>query len=70
MRKVQSSLEYSPMASEDYPDKSSDVESSLSMNQLDILKTEAAKREYSENRKDRIYAWIVLLLLLSVQISN
>ena len=44
--------------------------SKATLSQLDIVKKEVAKRDFKEQPKTRLYSWIVLMILLTVQISN
>ena len=42
----------------------------ITMSQLDIVKKELSKKDFNETSKTRLYAWIVLMILLTVQIAN
>jgi hypothetical protein len=42
----------------------------ISETTLEILRTEAEKIEFAEDKPQLALSWLVLLLLLSVQISN
>jgi MFS family permease len=44
--------------------------SKATLTQLDIIKKEVAKRDFKEQPKTRLYSWVVLMILLTVQISN
>ena len=42
----------------------------ITLSQLDILRTEAEKKDFTKSDSQRSKAWIALIILLTIQISN